>query len=425
MKPVLVSLASLLGLLGCNDPPVGLPSEDPVIVPSRQWSGAEVTIQGALVESGLPRFSIRTADSVLAWRRVDDSTIAVTLPGVSSGSIALSYQSSRGTRPLGTVEVTGFKDARDIAGIVYPPVRRWPDANGQQVLGHINTGGQFAPVVLDPRTGSLKSFPGLSTAGVPIYLGTSYQQGLLLVPKRDLTERWRLEPLPTLIDSLPFSGGILFQVADSAFVFSQLNVDPTSSGTIIGRGGSWVRTFQDFRPLSHMYYSPSANRAASGVNCCSGLNNPAIPVLDMTTGDVAYRITAIKSDAAAAFSPDGNHLYMTGGITSDSSLVMLADAEDGEILATRGLQGWTAGLALGTAGLYVPVVGADCRVRLFVLDPATLALQASLGVPPDQDSCEDTRDIWAVTYSSTTRTLFVTRPTAILPGRIYQFDLRE
>jgi hypothetical protein len=425
----------VLGLLACGESPAGLPAGVPTITPLRQWSGGTVQLQGELFESGPAQFTIRGRDSTLAWHRLDASTIAVTLPNVSSDTLTLTYDSPRGRLVLGTIDVAGFREVIPTSQPIYAPVDRWPGPSGQQIIGivPVDPGFGFQVAVLDPVSGGVTVDPRLTTGGR--FPGLSYRAGVVLLPLDQslITEVWQLHPVPMLIDTLSILTGRVFELKPFTLLIGYNYSGPATSGFLISpdSGVTWTLDSRTFREPTHLYLSPAGDRAAAGVRTTAELHDPEIPVFDLATGDVAYTVGAIYSLGAAEFSPDGDLLYMTGsspGFRTDSSVVIIANASDGTMVRQASFPTQALGLTLDavTDRLLIPTAGPDCRLHLMVLNASTLVVEADLLVPLEDSPCNLDYEAPVILYRSGTPLARVVRPLGFSsPAGVFTFDLRE
>ena len=433
MKFTRFSPASLLVILACNDPSTGLPGGIPTLTPTRQWSGGIVQLQGELFASGPAQFTITGRDSTLYWDRVDDSTIAVTLPDMASDTVTLTYHSSEGQLELGKIEVAGFRGVITTDQPIYSPVDRWPGSSGQQIIGvvPVDPGFGFQVAVLDPVSGQVTIDPRLTTDDrLP---GYSYRPGITLIPLSDsnLTEAWQLHPVPTLIESLSSAISRPYELKPFTLV-SGYNFTESPGGFLTSpdSGATWSFDFRTFRSPHHLYYSPAGDRAAAGVGTSAALNDPGVPVFDLATGDTAYSITAIYSLGAAEFSPDGSLLYMTGsapGFRTDSSVVIIANAEDGTIVRHASFPTQALGLTLDVVGgrILIPTESDGCRLHLMIFDITTLAVEADLLVPSASSPCYNDFEAPVVLYRSGAPMARVIRPLGTADPRVFSFDLKD
>ena len=423
-----------MGLFACNDPSTGLPPGTPTVTPTRQWSGGTVQLQVELFASGPAQFTITGRDSTLQWDRVDDSTIAVTLPDMVSDTVTLTYHSSEGQLHLGTIEVAGFRSVIPTDKPIYAPLDRWPGPGGQQIIGIDPDDGSFGfhIVVLDPATGRVTSDPRLTTGGR--YPGLSYRPGVVFVPKEQsfVTEVWRLAPVPTIIDTLSALMSRIFELKPFTLLAGYNYSDPSSTGFVTSSdsGATWTFDSRSFRAPVHLYVSPAGDRAVGGGRASAGLADPGFPVFDLATGDTAYSITAIYSLGAAEFSPDGSLLYMTGsapGFRTDSSVAIIANADDGTIVRHATFPTQAMGLTLDAVGgrLLIPTESDSCQLHLFVLNATTLAVEADLLVPPTLSPCYYDFEAPVVLSRSGPPIARVIRPFGPIEPRVFSFDLKD
>jgi hypothetical protein len=246
-----------------------------------------------------------------------------------------------------------------------------------------------------------------------------------------LTEVWQLHPVPTLIDSLSVAISRPYELKPFTLV-SGYNFTESPGGFLTSpdSGATWSFDFRTFRSPHHIYYSPVGDRAVAGVGTSAALNDPGIPVFDLATGDTAYTISAIYSLGAAEFSPDGSLLYMTGsapGFRTDSSVVIIANADDGTIVRHATFPTQALGLTLDVVGgqILVPAESTGCRLHLMVLDITTLAVKADLLVPSSLSPCYHDFEAPVVLSRSGPPIARVIRPLGTAAPRVFSFDLKD
>jgi hypothetical protein len=179
-----------------------------------------------------------------------------------------------------------------------------------------------------------------------------------------------------------------------------------------------------------MRFSPRGDRAAAAVDVHGGMRDPEIPVFDMTTGEIAYGISAIFTLGASAFSADGSLLYMTGASAAartDSSVVIVADADDGGIVRQVSFPDQAVGLALDEASgrLLIPALDGNCGLHLLVFEAATLNQEADLQVPPGDSPCDSEYEMVTLSVRSSSPSAYVVKGTGHQPARAFRFDLRD
>src|SRR5574338_4446 len=90
--------------------------------------------------------------------------------------------------------------------------------------------------------------------------------------------------------------------------------------------------------------SPSHDRASIRVDW----DRNEVPVFDVTTGAIVYRVPGVQSSGAVAFSGDGQWLAVAGGkscVYCDSARVVFMRASDGEVMHDTTFSGHAWGVA--------------------------------------------------------------------------------
>jgi DNA-binding beta-propeller fold protein YncE len=128
--------------------------------------------------------------------------------------------------------------------------------------------------------------------------------------------------------------------------------------------------------------SPRGDRAALLTHLVGDPGAPGAPVVDVTLGKVAYRVTGLREATGAAFSGDGDTLYVAGASASDAFAVAAVRAADGAALTARPLDFAPCAVAAdpGGAWLYVAGITDAGQSRLQVFDRASLTAITTLHV---------------------------------------------
>ncbi len=324
--------------------------------------------------------------TLLAVSRLDDSTVAVTLPEGPTSPVKIFDKDGAKRWEAGEVQRVGMRSRQEAPGMygeLYP-VRN--DLNQQGFLGATwiaTDPGDLA--FLSPATLLLTTFPGLS------YPGAIYGVGLTPNPSRfivkdtaGLINEWNIFPTPVLADSLPPAAGSPRQIArlsDSVWLYTSSHYSYTRKADLS------QPYFGAAESPGSLHLSPRGDRALTSSNGYAGLSG--IPVFDNQSGDTAYTIPVSipgqqPSNEYAVFSSGGEYLTVLSGPYGAPNLVIRVDAASGAILASDSLPAGSVGIALALDGSESQLLAYALRDKypvLYVLDAVTLARQGTLSVP--------------------------------------------
>lgn len=340
------------------------------------WSGSEITITSAGFGSELP--TVLLDGMAVIVRRADDSTMIVTLPDVP-GDHALQVVAVGVLSTPVTVHLRGFLnqvegplisgrtepalDPRYLFGSGPTSLRRWNLATNKA----IDLGDTVHAVACTRGVG-----PGPALGQIVVLHG-GCDTGRWTV--------WHTEPLYPLADTASvmtdffvagLGAGRWVTVRDPDVSVSACDAGSCTTESVAGLIGSDV------------VRSPRGDRAALLARVLGTAGTPGVPVVDVGTGTVGYRVSALRAAQGAAFSLSGDTLYLAGDSAATFSLVALR-ASDGAVLTSRRLAFAPCAVAVDPshAWLYVAGVtttGAVSRSWLQVFDRVTLQPIATLGV---------------------------------------------
>jgi hypothetical protein len=359
------------------------------------WSGAEVPIvsRGFGATWLLP--SVWLDDVALAVRRLDDTTVAATLP-VASGSHTLTVRSLYTEPTTAPITVYGYAGADAAYPDIIADVLVWPRTGHASVLGVSQLG--LTLIDLDAKTVTVfdsifdpaRCWDVLRGPGV-----TLHDSVFVVLPVGGGASLWHLGAEASSARRLDFD--VFRQVM-------QLGPDTwLRSGhhsiAVISRADS-SSPYQSPVTFSAeetegVHLSPRKDRATIQIDKAWG----GVPVFDVPSGAVAYRITTQEVAAGIDFSTDGELLAVVGGTTwfeSPTGRVLLLRASDGEILqdTTLDLQVFTVAIDPVRPWIYVGAAEPDGSLLggahpvVLVLDRRTFAVIATLHVPPDAPTCD-------------------------------------
>lgn len=364
-------------LAGCNDSTEPAPAPPTfAVTPSIQWAGGEIQIRSASFKGldSLPE--VTASGEPMTVVRLDDSTLAATLPGLASQESEIAVVRDGAARILDTVRVVGFSTY-------------WvtnPTAFGNPVLIH-STGGPFgiAGIVPEPAMGAtavvaLDQRITLPASGVaPVDAASLRAVGVtfdssryILRDSAGVIAEWRLLPGPTLVDTVPSFlqsplARIIVRLSDSVW----LNTHNHSTDVIRTGRPTYAVTLED---PHHFTLSVAADRAISN----GGYPQPGAVVFQMSTGDTLYRVPA-GWVSGAAFTADGSRLFV------GTSQIVVVKADDGTVLNQIPLPVNVfdvLGLALARNDTRLLVaIQEGSTPTILVYDAGTLALLGRLASP--------------------------------------------
>ena len=339
LPSVAISLATVL-LHACGDDPTAPPGPDEVpaiISPAAQWSGGTVTLEWPWLEGRevLPEF--RSGDSVLTAERLDDSTVTLILPYLTTGPAAISAVVEEESFPLGSVSLYGYTSSDPFPWL--GALRPWPSPLRAEVIGVDLDDGSLD--VVDLATGASRGTGPLPIMGWRIdEVGLSYRAGVALAFDNDFTNNeeypwidfWRIDPAPVKVDSL-FTGTAdrtqVYELGPGRFLWHR-------------NGDTWTDAWEDETGTGPIVVSPDWRRIApfQGHNPLNGPNT--IFVLNVATGSPAYHLPAYRRLLHGAFSLDGSEAFLVATAQEDpdeTSSLLRVRAESGEVLASTRIPG--------------------------------------------------------------------------------------
>lgn len=382
-----------VGVLACDDttPPEMFPAR---VTVTEAWSGAEVPIVSRGFGGTWLLPSVWLDDVALAVRRLDDTTVAATLP-VASGPHSLTVRGLYTEPTTVPVTVYGYAGADDTYPDIIADVLVWPRTGHASVLGVSQLG--LTLIDLDAKTVTVfdslfdpaRCWDWLRGPGV-----TLFDSVFVVLPVGEGGSLWHLGPDPFLVRSegVPVSRQVLQLGPDTWLLSHHHSVEVISRAD----SGSPYQTQVTFsaEETEGVHLSPRKDRATIRVDRAWG----GVPVFDVPSGAVAYRISEQEVAAGIDFSADGELLAIVGGTTwfeSPTGRVLLLRASDGEILqdTTLDLQVFAVAIDPDRPWLYVGAAEPDgsplggAHPVVLVLDRSTFRVIATLRVPENAPSC--------------------------------------
>jgi len=374
--PMATALAAVMSCVAaaCNEATSGPVAPTPfqlAVVPERQWSGGEIQLRAAVFDSvtlvslppdttGVPRWenlTVRLGDDTLAVRRADDTTLVATLPDVFTGtydlevllhadrdrvaSTDLDVYGAHG--PIYSAEITWEYSYRITEAIPWPPGR---------LLTYFH---QLEPVVfVNLADGTVQEPPGLAlTTDQPeiadmLAPGVSYRAHHAVLDLGDTVSpprTWQFEPQmrplePTRCAVAGRLGpGLYYSVAElpDRRCLSRQDAARYGAARVVNQDGA------ELVPASPGLYGAAFRIAPGGdrVALLAGRGRSAcFCVLDgwtvfSGTGEIAYSIPDYAQVPAAAFSPDGDTLYVVADLDFDPQYPSLPGSSGPWVLDIR------------------------------------------------------------------------------------------
>lgn len=362
-----------------------------VVTPATQWSGGTLTIQSHyFVEHAEVPAIVAGSDTLQYVALVNDSTLTALLAPGPDGPVTLLLARGSQRDSLATIDRVGFTGKRTVTPALGGELLATDSAGVPFVLGGslANPNGDREPIV------RLRVIPGTSQtlalrepSNIQYGMAPSITPGAFTV--RDATDSIRLATLlvdvPAIIDSMHGWGtGFTRQVS-------------------LLKAGAWLRTQSHLSYVSYdtggttanvptespwaVYMSPTGNRTTLATTVASGTG---VPVWDNATGSVAYNLP-VPFTEAAAFTTNGNTLYVVGGQQIAADTVIAVNATTGTVVVRKALPNGL--LAMGVAyrdgvggGQLLVGAATASSLVLLVYRASTLDL---LGILPTDDACPD------------------------------------
>lgn len=377
--PILAILAACTDSTDPEPVPPGF-----AVTPAMQWAGGELRVRSTYFRGLTDLPEVTAAGEPMAVTRLDDSTVAATLPGLVSQEAEIAVAVGETTQIVDTVRVVGFST-------------HWvtnPTAFGNPVLVH-STGGPFgiagvfpqptmgatALVALDQRI--TQSVSGVTPVdwGMLRAVGATYDSSRYILRDSSGTiAEWRLIPGPTLVDTVPSFlqspfARITFRLSETVWV----NTHNHTTDVIRTGLPTYAVSIED-------PYRITMSGAADRAILSGGYPAAGAVVFRMSTGDTAYRVP-IHPVSGAAFTADGGTLFVANGLYSATHRIMAFDAADGGLLDQVVLPAEASnvlGLALAGGGSRLLLAYQEGSIPVvLVYDAASLSLLGRLPAPPE------------------------------------------
>jgi hypothetical protein len=369
-------VSGLALVLACGD--ANGPGSSPTftIAPAVQWSGGAVEIRSASFRRGLP--VVTTGGDTLVTVRVNDSTVAVTLPEAPSGPITL-YRGGGSQDSLGVVQLVGLRSARLVPGTLgYEPlVPAGVDPLVFVAESLPTAGAELA--LLNPATDQVSYLSGIGPVQSAFGVMPSYQPNRFVV--RDSADQlgvWHLFPTPA------FEYSSVVQNLASRTV-TQLNdstwLTVTSNNLFVTRPSGTFSPAAGVSDPLRVVFSPSGHRVALVVSFSP---TQQLPVLDGATGELAFAVS-LPSSQGAAFGVLSNRLYLSSRQASAPDTLVSLSASTGQFAAGTTLPAGYSGWMLApdpVANRLYQVADSSGKLAVLVYNGTTLALEGRLTCAP-------------------------------------------
>ena len=359
---------------------------DFTVSPSTAWAGSEVVVGSHALERASAPPVFRSGDSTLASRSVNDSTWAVTLPTTASGQVQLRLALDGDSVTLAPVTVLGFTGTR-VFTVDFPwDLLVWPRTGDAGVLGGDLSGNL---VLLNATTGAVTTVDSLFDVSLMRGPGVTTRDSTFLLRPRLSTSLEAWTPFPSPARTAEFASITSTRQAmqfgpDAFFVSHNHQFEVTAPG------GSYTEQAEE---TSGVIMSPTHERATIRVNdAWSG-----VPVFDVASGAIAYRVSDLKTAEGADFSRDGQLLAVAGGTGGPEAAnrVVLVRSADGTVLHDTTFTSvvWSVALdpdrPLVYVGIDVPDAGGAGATHpgVVVLDRASFARLGVMVAKASEPAC--------------------------------------
>ena len=361
-------------------PPVPTVTEpQPFRVTTEVWSGTAITISSAAFAGAAMLPAVLLDQLPLEPRRVDDTTLMALVPD-APGPHSLHVVAREVDSAAVTVYLRGFvqhlegpflsgrtesgRDPRYVFGNGPTTLRRWNIATNKAIdfADSVHAVACTRGVGPGPNVGDLVLLTGGCTAGKWMV--------------------WRAEPLTPLSDTTSVAVTDFVAVLRTGRwvvldggVFSVVACDPGTACTSQAIAGLFG---------SDVVRSPRGDRAVLLARPAGPGTQGGVPVVDVAQGTVGYRAPVLSAVRGAAFTPEGDTLFLVGDTAGAPALAALL-AGDGTRLTTRALGVAPCAVAVDGAQRWLYVAGvttatADSQSVLQVLDRATLNVVTTLHI---------------------------------------------
>jgi hypothetical protein len=379
-----VSYLAVVLLLGCGDdgpnPDPGPSPLDVRISATDVFAGDEVLLRGDWYRETTRTYEFSLDGAAVSPRRVNDSTVGITVPSAAIGGLALRETVDGTEIDRATLTAYGYVRQATIPGSFWGMFT--PSHGGAEP--YVVSGDSAGISVIFPSTDNVVTYAGMGFVDVQSIVGVGI--GITPDPDRFLVPQvgsnymsWVLAPDTSRGAGVPYTGRFLSEMSPGMFVISGTNtlqVYDTQPGT---------PHFELWLNASRHVLSPAGDRFA--LTGSEGADSLGAPVFDAQAGSTVFRVATMPAVNDAVFSAEGSRLFLSG-----PGKVMAVDALIGDSLDTLTLGTGVTVLALAVDPaapvLYLltheTVSGPqDTKVVIRVLDSATLGVRSTVESPSD------------------------------------------
>lgn len=379
-----IAIGCLLMVVACSD------GTDPgdtrfTLSPATVWAGSELTIHSTTPTGGQggPSFSLNGVQ--LNAQESGNDTWRVTVPATAAGSIVITAVAGGDSVTLDPVTVRGFTASHQFETGILGNLLVWPRSGDATVL----TSDELNLLEVNATTGTITVHDSLM-GSTQFSVGPTPQDNAFVVWPADSAtpEVWSLSPTLQRLGAVPENAAPRMTMT--------LAADRYLSGF---SNGMWLdgEFFEGVSEAEIGVMSPTHDRATLRVDW----DQNDVPVFDVATAAVAFRMPGIQSTEGVAFSPDGKLLAVAGGDSCAEcgvSHVQLLRASDGEVLhdTTLAVHAWGVAFDRTRPLLYVGVDvsdsagGSAIRPGVLVLDRDSFAERGYLASPAGGLTCSST-----------------------------------
>lgn len=363
-----LAIGCLVMVVACSD--ATNPGDDGqfTVSPATAWAGGDVTIQstGSLDNQEGPTFSLDGVE--LNAQAIGDDTWRVALPTTAAGSIVITAVAGDDSVALDPVTVRGFTGSHQFETGILGNLLVWPRSGDATVL----TSDELNLLEVNATAGTI-TVHDLLMGSTQFSVGPTPQDNAFVVWPADSAtpEVWSLSPTLQRLGAVPENAA------------PRMTMTLGGSHYLSGFGnGIWLdgAFFEGVSEAESGVMSPTHDRATLRVDW----DQNDVPVFDVATGAVAFRLPGIQSTEGVAFSPDGTLLAVAGGDSCAEcglSHVQVVRTSDGEVLhdTTLAVHAWGIAFDRSRPLLYVGVDAADSeggtaiRPGVLVLDSESFA----------------------------------------------------
>ena len=322
---------SVCALAACDrDPVADVPVLPVTVSPARAYAGGPVTIRSAAfaqrqnIEIWVDTFRLTTL-------RAAGDTVVVALPASVRGQQLLRL--GRDGLALGSVEVAGYAGRRTINRQLGIYLAAWPQGGRASVIAGPAPNGDSAwsngeVWQLFPATGEFKTLVTGFRVGYdnPRIPGPTPDPGVVVLQPigGSAAQTWRLLPSPQIVDTLPEGNTRHLAVFNDSTYLRATHHYVYSAHT----PARWLY-HAAYEETHEIILSPANDRATLRVNG----SETGPPVFDMMTGDTAYHVRDLYRSYGAAFSQNGDTLWMLGVTRPPAyeTAVLMLNARTGEV----------------------------------------------------------------------------------------------